>query len=370
MIDTPQTRWFSLRHRLLGWLLVGIILGWLLAVGFAYVEVYYEVLVELREIAGTSLGKLERKAQEELIEHLVVTMVAPLLLGVPLFGGWIWWVTRRSLVPVTAIAEAVASRSPDQLDPVVPSEAPTEIRPLIEAMNAQFARLGELLEKERRFTADAAHELRTPLAALVAQVQVAQRAANESERRHALQQVQVVAQRMSRLVDQLLTLARLEPETRGALEAVRLDELARAVCADYGGMAIAKGVMLTLAASTPTTVAGNADLLRVLLRNLIDNAIRYTPADGEVEVEVTASDTEAILTVRDSGPGIPPAERADVLRRFYRLAGQEVEGSGLGLAIVARIVALHGAELILGEGLPRGTAPGLSVQVVFADRRR
>lgn len=356
------TRWFSLRRRLLVWLLGGVTAGWFAAVGFAYVETQHEVM-ELLEKRQRHEKKFEKQVRKELAEHLLAGMLAPLLFGLPLLGAWIWFATRRGLAPLDRVAEEIAARAPERLDPVAPAVAPREVRPMLDAMNALFGRVAIALDQERRFTADAAHELRTPLAAIVAQAQVARRARDDAERDHALGQIAVGAQRAGRLVDQLLTLARLDPAAGLPLAPVRLDELAAEVCADHGAAALEKNIALELDAPEPAVVAGNADMLRALLRNLLDNALRYTPAGGKVGVGVTVD----VLAVSDSGPGIPAAERENALRRFHRLAGQETAGSGLGLSIAARIAELHGARLELADGIG---APGLAVRVTFPRETR
>lgn len=272
-------------------------------------------------------------------------LLLPALLGLPLLGLWVWLATRRGLAPLDSLAGEIAARRPEHLTPVTPAAAPEEVRPLVEAINTLFQRVGQALEAERRFTADAAHELRTPLAALATQAQVAARARDEGERHHALEQLTASTRRAARLVDQLLTLARLDPENAGTTETVSLDRLAQDVCAAHGGAALAKDVELALEAE-PATVAGNGDMLRILLRNLVDNGIRYTPAGGRVTVIVKP----AQLAVCDTGPGIPAEERQRVFDRFRRLAGQETEGSGLGLSIVQRIAERHGARLRLEDG--------------------
>ncbi|GAB1394574.1 ATP-binding protein [Rhodocyclaceae bacterium] len=442
------TRWFSLRRRLLVWLLGGVTAGWLVAMMFTYVDAHEEIDelfdAQMVQVAQTLIAlaseydddddvarlesdghKYQKKfifqlldaegrlllrspvapltpltgkdgfsesaargkdrwryysqwdrehnlrvvvaenhhVRDELTEHIVGRLLLPALFGLPLLGAWIWFATQRGLWPIGAIAADVAGRAPDRLDPVVPVAAPREVRPLLDAMNALFGRVAGALDKERRFTADAAHELRTPLAAIVAQTQVAQRARDDAERAHALDQIAAGAQRAGRLVEQLLTLARLDPAADLPRSAVRLDELAAEVCADHGTAALDKRIALELDAPAPVVVDGNLDMLRVLLRNLLDNALRYTPPDGKVGVGVTAQAGKISLSVSDSGPGIPSEERENVLRRFHRLAGQETEGSGLGLSIVARVAELHAARLTLGDGI--GT-PGLTVMIVFA----
>jgi two-component system sensor histidine kinase QseC len=297
------------------------------------------------------------KVRDELIGHTAWQLLLPALLGLPILGAWVWLAIRQGLRPLNVVADQIAAREPEHLDALEPATAPEEIRPLIESINHLFARVEQTLEAEKRFTADAAHELRTPLAALVAQAQVALRARDAGERHHAIEQLIASCRRATRLVDQLLTLARLDPVDGAPSGRVDLTELALEVCALHGTLAVDNNVTLELDA-TPATVAGDADMLRILLRNLIDNAIRYTPAGGRVTVTVAPG----LLTVTDTGPGIPAAERERIFDRFRRLAGQDKEGSGLGLSIVARIAEWHGARVRLAEG---GDGAGLRVEVAF-----
>ncbi len=306
------------------------------------------------------------EVRDELIAHIVMRMLAPGIVGLILLGFWVWIAIRRGLLPLDTVTRQVGDCAPERLHAVVPESAPEEIRPLVEALNDLFLRVERAIDNERRFTADAAHELRTPLAALAAQIQVAARARNDAERNHALEFLTTGMARTSRLVDQLLTLARLEPELAAApAVGVGLDSLAQEVCADHGPQALAKDIALELDAE-PVTIAADEDLLRILLRNLIDNAIRYTPAGGRVAVTVAVAGAgasgKARLTVSDSGPGIPPAERSRVFERFARLAGQETDGSGLGRSIVRRIAELHGATVTLDTGI---NGQGLAVVVTF-----
>lgn len=291
------------------------------------------------------------QGRSELAGKVAARLLMPALVGLPLLGLWVWLATRHGLAPLDSAAREIAVRQPKHLDPVVLETAPEEVRPLVEAINSLFGRVERTLEGERRFTADAAHELRTPLAALAAQAQVVGRARDAAERRHALDQLTTSIRRAARLVDQLLTLARLDPEEPIPEEPVSLDRLAEEICAAHGPAALDKGVDLELEAQ-PATVAGSADMLRILLRNLVDNAIRYTPAGGRVSVTVAPGR----LSVSDTGPGIPPEERQRVFDRFHRLDGQDTEGSGLGLSIVARIAERHRATVSLhtaesGHGL-------------------
>jgi two-component system sensor histidine kinase QseC len=295
--------------------------------------------------------------RDELVSHTLMQLLLPALLGLPVLGAWVWLAIRHGLRPLDVVAEQIADREPEHLAPLEPTVAPLEIKPLVESLNHLFARVEQTLESEKRFTADAAHELRTPLAALAAQAQVVLRARDTEETRHAAEQLIASSRRAARLIDQLLTLARLDPSDAVPAGTVELDWLAGQVCAINGPLAVENGVALELD-TVPTVVTGDADMLRIMLRNLVDNAIRYTPAGGQVAVSVT----ERTLTVTDTGPGIPPAERERVFDRFHRLAGQDKEGSGLGLSIVARIAERHRARILLAEG---DGGVGLRVSVEF-----
>lgn len=295
--------------------------------------------------------------RDELIEQTAMQLLLPALLGLPVLTVWVWLAIRQGLRPLSVVAAQIADREPEHLDPLRPATAPQEIRPLVESINHLFARVEQALESEKRFTADAAHELRTPLAALATQAQVALRARDEGERHHAIEQLITSSRRAARLVDQLLTLARLDPTDEPPSGRVDLARLAEEVCALHGTLAIESKVTLELDAK-PAPVAGDADMLRSLLRNLIDNAIRYSPAGGRVTVSVAPGR----LVVTDTGPGIPAEERERVFDRFRRLAGQEKEGSGLGLSIVARIAERHRARVTLADG---ADGAGLKVSVEF-----
>ncbi|MDP1606476.1 MAG: ATP-binding protein [Rhodocyclaceae bacterium] len=357
-----QTRWFSLRRRLLVWLLGGITIGWLGAMGVVYFEARHELAKLHKHEEKRDRHEARDRLREEFDEHFIQGLLTPLLFGLPLLGGWIWFATRRGLAPLDEVAAELGKRAPERLDPVAPAVAPREIRPLLEALNKLFTRVDRALENERRFTADAAHELRTPLAAIAAQAQVALRARDAAERDHAIAQLAAGARRASHLVEQLLTLARLDPAAGLPMDTVRLDELAVAICADHGVAALEKNIALELAAPAPVSLMANDAMLRILLRNLLDNAVRYTPAGGQVRVAVTSTGSDVLLMVSDSGPGIPADQRDQALRRLHRLAGQDIEGSGLGLSIVARIAELHGAHLELADGIGQ---PGLAVRLTF-----
>jgi two-component system, OmpR family, sensor histidine kinase QseC len=306
--------------------------------------------------------------RDDLIGHIAWRLLFPALFGLPLIGLWVWLATRHGLASLDGIARQIASRAPQQLQPVTPAAAPEEIRTMLEALNGLFQRVETALESERQFTADAAHELRTPLAALQAQLQVARRARNSEERDRSLAQLQSGLTRASHLVDQMLQLARLDPES-GLPDPQQVDlaMLAEAVCADLGPLILDKNLDFALDAAPGSSVTGQAEWLRVLIRNLVDNAIRYTPAGGALRVTVSCTAGQCRLCVSDSGPGIPASERDAVLRRFHRLDQGTQPGSGLGLAIVARIAELHGADLELASA---EDLHGLQATVVWKLRKQ
>lgn len=302
--------------------------------------------------------------RDELIQEITVRALFPLTLALPALALMIWFGLGRGLAPLRRIAHAVAARSPRNLDPVTLRTAPpAEVRPLVSALNDLLARLGAAFERERHFTADAAHELRTPLASLKTQAQVALRATDDAQRRHALEHIAQGVDRTSHLVQQLLTLARLDPEaSTHPFERVDLRTLAAEVLAEAAGAAHAKGIELALEEGPPAPLEGHAAALGILLGNLVDNAVKYAPPGTTVEVALAAGPEGAQLTVSDQGPGIPPAEREQVLARFYRGRDAPGYGAGLGLSIVQRIAQLHRARLDLEDG-PDGR--GLRVRVSF-----
>ena len=302
-----------------------------------------------------------REVRDKLAREITDHLLRPLLLVLPVLGLLIWWGVGRGLRPLTALKQQVEARQPTNLAPL-DSPVPGEVAPLVEAINRLFARLAASLENERRFTADAAHELRTPLAAIKTQAQVARAAATEDSRRHALDSVLTGCDRAAHLVEQLLTLARLEPGQLNRRERCDLRELAASVLADLAPGALEKGVEVQLAAGEAVAIDGDPDLLRILMRNLIDNAIRYSPGGSVVRVSASAVAGRAELSVADQGPGIPAESRSLVWERFYRVLGAGEAGSGLGLSIVKRIADLHGAEATLTEG---ETGRGLRVAVTF-----
>ena len=272
----------------------------------------------------------------------------------------------RGLRPLDEVAFAVGKRSADALEPLPESSLPQEVQPLIAALNDLLARLGRSLSLQRSFIADAAHELRTPLTAVSLQLQVAERASTQAERAAAFSKLKGGIERATRLVEQLLTLARSEPAAAAEqpFAMVNLTEVARQVVAERASIAEARRLDLGLSGNTPLQIMGDAEALRVMLGNLVDNAINYTPPGGTVDVETAVDRGEAGLIVTDTGPGIPAEERERVFDRFYRRAAAGGPGSGLGLAIVRRLRSGIGPRRARRGSRGRG----LKVTVRFPDQ--
>ncbi|MBK8338314.1 MAG: sensor histidine kinase N-terminal domain-containing protein [Sterolibacteriaceae bacterium] len=284
--------------------------------------------------------------REELATETARHGVVPFVAGLPVLALLLFIAIRAACAPVRRLADDLATRDPDNLQPVAIGNVAREIEPVTDALNRLFARLESTLQNERRFTADAAHELRNPLAALIAQLQVAQMGEGGGEGRSVLKKCEHGARRMSHLVEQMLTLSRLDVGPAApAREPLDLAAETAAVCADLGPAAIAGGLALALDAPGPLPLRGQAELLRVMLRNLIDNAIRYTPAGGRIDVSLMREGAWAVCAVQDDGPGVPADQLALLGQRFRRLGPHEVEGVGLGLSIVRRIVELHGGRI-------------------------
>lgn len=303
-------------------------------------------------------------ARRTLAAHMALRTVAPLLLLLPLLAWLVWMAVGRGLRPLREIAGEVRSRDANTLAPLALREMPDEIAPLSDALNQLLARLAQAIDTQRAFVADAAHALRTPLAALQLQAQLVERADSATARQEAVSQLRDGLERLTHLVAQLLTLARQEP---GAAppphEPVDLRALAAEVVAEMSQAAIDRDIDLGVdSPDDHARVWGDADALRILLTNLIDNALHYIPRGGRVDVRVARLPEPGgvVLEVADNGPGIPEAERARVFDRFYRVPDAPTGGSGLGLSIVAEIAQSHGARVALEDA-----APGLRVRVTF-----
>lgn len=306
------------------------------------------------QVANTTANRAEMFAR------IIPWLILPLGLLVAGLGGLIWMAVGRALKPLEQVRQEIGTRDLASLHALDTRHLPEELAPLAGALNALLARLEAAFALQRRFIADAAHELRTPLTAVRLQAQLAQQAKSAQEREAALNQLLAGVDRAAHLVQQLLDMARLSPEAnRGERVPVALDVLVRQVVGDFSSQAEARDIDLGAGVCAPLTVSGEPGAMRVLLGNLVDNALRYTPSGGRVDVEVTRAGHCAVLSVADSGPGIPLEARERVFERFCRLAPPDIPGSGLGLSIVRDIVTLHGGCIRLLD-TPGG---GLTVRV-------
>ena len=310
----------------------------------------------------------ERHAfREELVRYITRDTLMPLLVALPILALLVWIVVGRSLVPLHRVTRRVSERAPNALDPIDEDNAPLEVNSLVQALNALFARMQAALERERQFTADAAHELRTPLAALKTHLQVAKQDRPASQVGGSIDQALRGVDRAVHLVEQLLLLARADADqTRDrAASMVDLRNVAMDGVASLSQLAVEHDIDLGIEAPHAAVTRGDRAALDILLRNLVDNAIRYTPGGGSVTVAVGEDANGAWLSVLDNGPGVPEGERERVFQRFHRGQGEQAAGttgSGLGLSIVQRIARLHGAALELGAGID---GRGLGVTVRF-----
>jgi len=305
--------------------------------------------------------------RREIAAQTALRTLLPLLALIPFLGVLIWYAVGRGLRPLDAMSRAVAKRRPDAMMPLAETTLPSELRPLAGSLNALLARLDNALSAQRRFTADAAHELRTPLAAVRLQVELAERAPDPAARAAALTELKSGVDRAARLVEQLLTMARFEPDApEDAATAVDLTPIVHDALVARAALAEDKRIDMGCARTAPVAVRGDAASLAMLLANLLDNALRYTPAGGRIDVAVDDDQGQAVLSVADSGPGIPAAERERVFERFHRgtsaISAPDANGSGLGLSIVRRIADAHRATVTLGDG---PGARGLTVSVRF-----
>ncbi len=302
------------------------------------------VLVQVAE----TLNRRQRLALEILASIVLPQLLLILLASVVVYGG-----VSRGLLPLKRLRMAVSSRSHVDLRPIDTDGVPGEVRPLVDEVNALMLRLGTTLDVQNRFIADAAHQLKTPVSGLKAQIELALREDDPQRVRHCLAQLHVGAERLSRLVRQLLTLARNEPGAINSLEMqeVDLNALAVDVAMRWVPDALKRGIDLGFeGADRPVMILGDADRLRELINNLLDNAVRYSREQGRVTVAVArGSDGHASLSISDDSPTIPVQERQRIFERFHRLLGSQVDGSGLGLAIVSEIAALHRAQITLED---------------------
>jgi two-component system sensor histidine kinase QseC len=287
-----------------------------------------------------------------------------LLVTYPVFGLLIWFIISLSLRSVVRVTGEISNRASTYLEPVAEKKIPIEIKPLVTELNQLFIRLKLAFDRNKRFAADAAHELRTPLAALKTQAQVALHAGTDQELKNALQKVLLGVDRSSHIVTQLLTLSRLtQEEGLKDIHSFDLHKIATEIIAFLAPQALEKGIEIELSAPPKNTIIeGNETIIGILIRNIVDNAIRYTPKGGSVKIQILNDHEQVIFRVIDTGPGIPAELHERVFERFYRILGTTASGSGLGLAIVSQIAELHKANICLS--VPE-SGTGLQFDVIF-----
>jgi two-component system, OmpR family, sensor kinase len=320
-------------------------------------------------IVGDNVVQLAQpvSVRNRLAANVALRTLWPLIVLLPLLGVAVWVIVGRGLRPLRRVTGALDTRHPEALDPLPDQRLPLEVQPLVRALNGLLERLSAALDTQKAFVADAAHELRTPLAAVQIQSQLVARARDDATRQEALSDLQAGVTRATRLAEQLLALARSEPDGHAASTAVDLHALLEECVMARVPLAQQRNVDLGIESSEPAIVIGDPEALRVMHNNLLENATKYTPPGGRVDVSLKVEDGHPVVRIADSGPGIPVEERERVFDRFYRVgaganrARTDVAGSGLGLAIVKRIALQHNAQLTLGES----SAGGLLVTVRF-----
>lgn len=287
--------------------------------------------------------------REEMARDIASGTIVPLFLSLPVMALLVWLVVFWASRSLSRISGEIETRSPDRLAPIELGSVPKEIQGLAKAVNGLLARLDAALARERRFTADAAHELRTPVAAVKIHADNLRTAASDSERAESQARLDAGIRRMERAISQLLALSRVEPGAAAlSRDVIDLSELVMHQLGDAQALAGERGIRV-LADCQRGEVLGDRAALEALVRNLLDNAVRYCPPGGEVRVALSASGDDVQLVVEDSGPGIAPEARARVFERFHRELGSGVEGSGLGLSIVAEVIAAHGGSIVLDQ---------------------
>lgn len=311
--------------------------------------------------------------RSQLANDIIRGVIIPQFVVLPVAIVLVWFALTRGLAPLNALQDRIRARRPDDLSPIDHGAAPEELRPLVGSFNELLARLTRSLQTQKRFMADAAHQMKTPLAGLRTQAELALRETDPTQLRRSLRQIAAASERATHLIDQLLALARTEHQAAdaGAFEIVDLGRLARELVRDFVPQALAHSIDLGFEgpeAQAAARIVGSTIALREMLKNLLDNAVRYTAAGGVVTVRVQPLSDAVRLEVEDTGPGIPEAERALVFERFYRVLGTDTDGSGLGLAIVREIVEQHDASLRVGTNpnSHAAGAPGTRISIEFA----
>jgi two-component system OmpR family sensor kinase/two-component system sensor histidine kinase QseC len=331
---------------------------------------YADVVADNRRWRVYSLAAHDRIIQvaqpldlrRDLVAAVTLRSLLPLLAFVPLMAFLIWWLVNNSMASLKRLVSEVGQQDVRTLNALSVADVPTEITPLIGALNLLLDRMKTAFANQRAFVADAAHELRSPLTALDLQLQLLARAPDESAKAEALEKLHDGVERATRLIEQLLTAARTDPnDTMARLQPVELAELVRQVIAEIFVFAQERDISIELIAPQSATIEGDANMLRILVRNLLDNAIRYSPRRGSVRASVLTNDGQISVSIEDNGPGVPEEDYGRLFDRFYRKQVDDLSGSGLGLAIVKNIIEQHGAQIQLGKS----ELGGLKVSAIF-----
>jgi two-component system, OmpR family, sensor histidine kinase TctE len=325
-------------------------------------EVPTRGLPVLVQVAEGQQGRIE------LANEIIRGVILPQFVVLPLALVLVWYGLNRGLRPLRAMQRQLAMRRADDLSPINPRAAPEEISPLVDSFNELLVRLNQNLTVQKRFLADAAHQMKTPLAGLRSQAELVARAPSAEETQRGLDQLIRSADRAAHVINQLLALARMENlRETSVLAPMELSAFVREIMLQYADRALERSIDFGFESDDdPAPIVGHPILLRELFANLIDNALRYTPKGGEVTVSVRSTLIEVIASIEDSGVGIPESDRELVFERFYRVLGNEADGSGLGLAIAREIASQHDARIVLEDARPGLNPPGTRIEVVFA----
>ncbi|CAN5470952.1 sensor histidine kinase N-terminal domain-containing protein [soil metagenome] len=335
---------------------------------------------------GSSISKAMVQVAEpvaqrsQLATEIVKGLVLPQFLVLPIAVVLVWAGLSRGIKPLKLLQDKIRSRGPDDLSPIEPTAAPDEIAPLVSAFNELLGRLSVSVDQQKRFIADAAHQMKTPLAGVRTQAEMALRQQDPAEVRRSLEQIVRGSERATHMINQLLAMARAESETgqAPAFELLDLCHVAREAVAGFFDVAVTRGIDLGFEdPGSPLMIRGNRLLVVEMIKNLVDNALSYTPRSGSVTVRTSSEPSRsfAVLEVEDTGPGIPPEERPMVFQRFYRVLGSGQDGSGLGLAIVREIASHHDATTSISENpsalaSSAGALPGCTITIQFPRVRR
>ncbi|MFZ6846905.1 sensor histidine kinase N-terminal domain-containing protein [Undibacterium sp. RuRC25W] len=306
---------------------------------------HVQVLIQIAET-------LEKRSN--LANEIIKGVILPQFIILPIALALVWFALSRGLSPLAELQHRIRARRPDDLSPIDSRQVPEEITPLVNSLNDMLARLTQTIDSQKRFIADAAHQMKTPLAGMRMQSELALRQTDQEEIHRSLLQLSTSSEAATRLINQLLTMARAENQTpaQQPLKQIVLNELAMDVVREWIPISFNKRIDLGFEQTDEAvTIFGNPLMLKEMLSNLVDNAIRYTPAEHNITVKVNVNHSQqlAILEVEDNGPGIPVSEREHVFERFYRILGTNVQGSGLGLSIVREIVLQHDAHIDISD---------------------